>query len=94
MISTFDLSHCEARCAEALNWGGDMLGIKLQKRDNDFFISYGHGGLARVLPLIDLLKRDCGLKIWFDSTDGNASERSSELLVDGCLNPRRFGGMT
>jgi hypothetical protein len=64
-----------------------MSGIKLQKRENDFFISYGHRGLARVLPLIDLLK-GAGLKIWFDSTDGNASERSSELLAGAIGNSR------
>ena len=65
-----------------------MSGIKLQKRENDFFISYGHRGLARVLPLIDLLKGSCGLKIWFDSADGNASERSSELLGGAIGNSR------
>jgi TIR domain len=65
-----------------------MPGIKLQKRENNFFISYGHSGLARVLPLIDLLKRACGLKIWFDSIDGNASERSSALLAGAIGNSR------
>jgi TIR domain len=57
-----------------------MAGIKLQKRNHDFFVSYGHGDLAQVMVLIHLLKRVCGLSIWFDETHGNASVRSSELL--------------
>jgi hypothetical protein len=51
-----------------------MSGIKLQKRNNDFFVSYGHGDLARVVPLVNLLKRICGLQIWFDGTEGNCCE--------------------
>jgi hypothetical protein len=58
-----------------------MAGIKLQKRENDFFLSYGHDDRDRVLTLVNLLKRVCGLRIWFDDADGNASVRSSELLA-------------
>ena len=56
------------------------MGIKLQKRENDFFVSYGHGDLACVTPLVDLLKRVCGLRVWFDGAEGNATLRSSEFL--------------
>jgi len=65
-----------------------MPGIKLQKRDNDFFVSYGHDDRARVASLVNLLKRMCGLRIWFDGTDGNASIRSSELLSTAIGNAR------
>lgn len=65
-----------------------MAGIKLQKRDNDFFVSYGHGDLARVTLLVDLLKRVCGLRIWFDDAQGNAAIRSSELLAGAIRNAR------
>lgn len=65
-----------------------MAGIKLQKRENDFFVSYGHADLARVAPLVDLLKRLCGLSLWFDNTDGNAATRSSELLGRAIGNAR------
>ena len=65
-----------------------MAGIKLQKRDDDFFVSYGHGDLARVASLVDLLKRVCGLRVWFDSAEGNASLRSSELLGGAIGNAR------
>jgi len=65
-----------------------MTGIKLQKREADFFVSYGHGDLARVKPVVDLLKRVCGLRIWFDGADGNASLRSSELLGNAIGNAR------
>ena len=65
-----------------------MTGIKLQKRDNDFFVSYGHRDLGRVQPLVDLLRRTCGLRVWFDTTDGNASKRSSELLGGAIGNAR------
>jgi hypothetical protein len=64
------------------------MGIKLQKRDDDFFVSYGHADRQRVLPLVDLLKRVCGLRIWFDGSDGNASARSSELLAGALGNAR------
>ena len=43
-----------------------MAGIKLQKRKDDFFVSYGHADVTRVAPLVDLLKRTCGL--WSGST--------------------------
>lgn len=65
-----------------------MAGMKLQKRDDDFFVSYGHGDLARVAPLVDLLKRLCGLRIWFDGAEGNAAMRSSELLAGAIGNAR------
>jgi hypothetical protein len=65
-----------------------MAGIKLQKRNNDFFVSYGHDDQSRVAPLVDLLSRVCGLRIWFDRGDGNASVRSSELLSDAIGNAR------
>ena len=65
-----------------------MTGIKLQKRDHDFFVSYGHSDLARVGPLVDLLRRTCGLRVWFDGADGNAATRSSELLAGAIGNSR------
>lgn len=65
-----------------------MAGIKLQKRDDDFFVSYGHDDRARVAPLVDLLKRVCGLRVWFDGGHGNASIRSSELLAGAIGNAR------
>lgn len=65
-----------------------MTGIKLQKRDKDFFVSYGHGDHIRMAPLIALLKGVCGLQIWLDSIDGNAAERSSELLASAIGNSR------
>ena len=65
-----------------------MSGIKLQKRDHDFFVSYGHGDLPRVAPLVDLLKRRCGLRVWFDGSEGNAASRSSELLGGAIRNAR------
>lgn len=65
-----------------------MAGIKLQKRDHDFFVSYGHGDLDRVVPLVNLLKRECGMRVWFDGADGNASLRSSELLGRAIGNTR------
>jgi hypothetical protein len=65
-----------------------MAGIKLQKRDYDFFVSYGHGDLDRVVPLVNLLKRECGMRIWFDGADGNASMRSSDLLGRAIGNAR------
>jgi TIR domain len=65
-----------------------MTAIKLQKRANDFFVSYGHSDLGRVQPLVDLLGRTCGLKVWFDKAEGNAAERSSELLAGAIGNAR------
>jgi TIR domain len=65
-----------------------MTAIKLQKRDNDFFVSYGHSDLGRVQPLVDLLRRTCGLKVWFDEAEGNAATRSSELLAGAIGNAR------
>ena len=65
-----------------------MTKIKLQKRENDFFISYGHADLERVQPLVDLLRRTCGLRVWFDGAEGNAAVRSSELLGEAIGNAR------
>jgi hypothetical protein len=65
-----------------------MSGIKLQKRNNDFFVSYGHGDLPRVVLLVNLLKRVCGLQIWFDGIEGSAAKRSSELLAGAIGNSR------
>ncbi len=65
-----------------------MAGIKLQKRDNDFFVSYGHSDLERVMPVVDLLRRTCGLRVWFDGVQGNAGLRSSELLAGAIGNAR------
>jgi hypothetical protein len=65
-----------------------MVGIKLQKRDDDFFVSYGHDDRALVAPLVDLLKRVCGLRVWFDGAEGNASKRSSDLLSGAIGNAR------
>ena len=65
-----------------------MAGIKLQKRGDDFFVSYGHADLSRVSHIVDWLKRICGLKLWFDTDDGNASTRSSELLARAICNAR------
>jgi len=65
-----------------------MAGVKLQKRDHDFFVSYGHSDLGRVQPLVDLLRRTCGLRVWFDTAEGNASQRSSELLAGAIGNAR------
>jgi len=65
-----------------------MAGIKLQKRHDDFFVSYGHSDLARVAPLVDLLKRVCSLRVWFDGAEGNAALRSSELLAGAIGNAR------
>jgi TIR domain len=65
-----------------------MPGIKLQKRDFDFFVSYGHSDAARVAPVVNLLKRVCGLEVWFDGTRGNAAQRSTELLAGAIGNSR------
>jgi hypothetical protein len=65
-----------------------MVGIKLQKRKDDFFVSYGHADVMRVAPLVDFLKRTCGLSVWFDGVEGNASVRSSKLLSGAIGNSR------
>jgi hypothetical protein len=65
-----------------------MAGLKLQKRDDDFFVSYGHRDFERVASVVGLLKRTCGFRIWFDGTDANASLRSSELLSGAIGNAR------
>lgn len=65
-----------------------MAGIKLQKRANDFFVSYRHADSARVVPLVDWLQRSCGLRLWFDASEGNAAMRSSELLAGAIGNAR------
>jgi len=68
--------------------GEKMSAVKLQKRDNDFFVSYGHSDLGRITPLVDLLKRLCGLRVWIDESGGNAAKRSSELLAGAIGNAR------
>jgi hypothetical protein len=65
-----------------------MAGIKLQKREHDFFVSYGHADRASVEPWCRLLSAKCGLKLWFDNVDGNAAQRSSELLASAIGNTR------
>ncbi len=46
---------------------------KLQKRANDFVVSYDPGDLARVTPLTNLLRKICGLGIGFDGVGGMQS---------------------
>src|SRR5262245_44242972 len=65
-----------------------MGGIKLQKRNHDFFVSYGHADSEPVTKLVDMLKRVCGLSVWFDGSHGNAAQRSSELLGNAIRNSR------
>jgi TIR domain len=62
--------------------------IKLQKRQCDFFISYGHADAELLTSLVDWLSRTCGVRLWFDGTDGNAAARSSELISAGIGNSR------
>ena len=54
-----------------------------QKRDHDLFLSYGHANVARVEPIVRLLTKKAGLKVWFDAEMGNAATRSAEMLSDG-----------
>jgi TIR domain len=82
-----DRDHFTTEASESAG-GGDLSEIKLQKRRNDFFVSYGHGDLALVMPLVNLLRRVCGLQIWFDGAEGNAAMRSSELLAGAVGNSR------
>ncbi|TWO70311.1 toll/interleukin-1 receptor domain-containing protein [Caenimonas sedimenti] len=65
-----------------------MPGIKLQKRDKDFFVSYGHPDVAKVADIVALLDDKCGLRLWFDAIEGNAAQRSSELLSGAIRNCR------
>ena len=67
--------------------GPGLAGIKFQKRDFDFFISYGHDTGGRVGSLVHLLKK-ASVRMWYDSDSGNASTRSSELLSDAIGNSR------
>lgn len=62
--------------------------IKLQKRSNDFFVSYSHADQARAAALVGWLRVPCGLKLWFDDDTGNAAQRSSELLAEAIGNAR------
>ena len=62
--------------------------IKLQKRSNDLFVSYGGSDLERVRQLVDLLKHKCVLSVWFDGLEGNAAVRSSELIAGAIGNSR------
>jgi hypothetical protein len=64
-----------------------MPSIRLQKRANDFFLSHAHKDRKDVQPVVDLLK-SCGMQVWFDSSDGNAALRSSDLLGDAIGNAR------
>jgi hypothetical protein len=61
---------------------------KFQKREYDLFLSYGHADVARVEPIVRLLTKKAGLKVWFDAEMGNAATRSAELLSDAIENSR------
>ena len=65
-----------------------MSGIKLQKREYDFFVSYRHADLRRVAIIVEWLTKLCGLKIWFDDDQGNAAKRTTELLGAAIGNAR------
>jgi hypothetical protein len=54
--------------------------IPLQKRPHDLFVSYGHADRDRVDPIVEWLKRHVGLKVWYDTTSGDASKRTTALL--------------
>jgi hypothetical protein len=64
-----------------------LAGIKFQKRDCDFFVSYGHDTAASVGVIVDLLKT-AGVRLWYDSDSGNAAVRSAELLGGAIGNSR------
>ncbi len=53
-----------------------MAAVPLQKRPNDFFVSYGHADKARVDPIVHWLRHEVGLKMWNDALSGNAAERT------------------
>ena len=66
-----------------------MAAVPLQKRPNDFFVSYGHADKARVDPIVNWLRHEVGLKIWNDAQSGNAAERTVENLDRGhTIGPR------
>lgn len=58
-----------------------MAHVPLQKRPHDLFVSYGHADFGRVDPIVQWLKQFAGLKLWFDSTSGDASKRTTALLT-------------
>lgn len=62
--------------------------VPLQKRPHDLFVSYGHSDLQRVDPIVQWLKQLAGLKVWFDSTSGDASKRTTALLTDAIQSSR------
>lgn len=65
-----------------------MAAVPLQKRPNDFFVSYGHADKARVDPIVNWLRHEVGLKIWNDAQSGNAAERTVENLTEGIQSAR------
>jgi hypothetical protein len=64
-----------------------MTVLPLQKRPFDLFVSYAHLDEALVSPIVDWL-RNAGLKVWYDSSNGDASKRSSDLLSRGLQSAR------
>jgi hypothetical protein len=67
---------------------GRLAGIKFQKRDYDFVISYGYETAGRVAPLASMLKDLCGLSVWFDGDSSSASTRSSDPPSEAIGNAR------
>ena len=65
-----------------------MAAVPLQKRPNDLFVSYGHADKARVDPIVNWLRHEVGLKIWYDALSGNAAERTSSLLANAIQSAR------
>jgi len=65
-----------------------MAAVPLQKRPNDLFVSYGHADKARVDPIVNWLRHDVGLKVWYDALSGNAAERTSSLLANAIQSAR------
>jgi hypothetical protein len=64
-----------------------MASASLQKRPNDLFVSYAHADRARVDPIVAWL-RLAGLKVWYDESNGDASQRNSTLLGKGLSSAR------
>jgi hypothetical protein len=62
--------------------------MPLQKRPHDLFISYGHADRDRVDPIVEWLKRHVGLKVWYDTTSGDASKRTTALLSNAIQTSR------
>jgi hypothetical protein len=61
--------------------------VPLQKRPYDLFVSYAHLDEALVSPIVKWLEM-AGLKVWYDTTSGDASRRSSDLLGRGLQSAR------